>query len=544
MKHWFTHFLLRYQLRGLKHPLSPRLKVSFPRQLKKEARELFAKEKTNPVSVFLNLLFMNHKRSLYGAFLSLVAMSVFAVSINPKTLTPEEFITHAEAVYNSGTGTIYHEKRLSERVEGGTVVEASLEELWLDNKTGTDLTLFYNPDTNEIVKGSGGSPNTGAYTTPEDPLLEEFEQQSEEQKAWAKTFWGEKNYCAAVEEKDGMVYQSVLTLAAEDPSVYTLSGSSHEKGASYFQPLFDPNSGPGILQEMVAHLQEDTDHPDLVFSEDDQGKDWYVLTETDETNNERQIRYYFDTHSFQLVKQEIRSNDDPENYERTTYLTSEYLDESVYDSIFNFESYGMLPVYDSLSAGAAEFIQESGCYKSGGEKLSNQEEKALIEQLPEGVWDRLNTQLEQIIEATESKNSEESITIWDLNPEKAGEFIQPTEGALTQTFHEGHPAIDIANKTPNTPIYAAADGIVTKTDTGWSGGSGNNIWIDHGNGYETHYAHLQEFYVQEGDTVKQGEVIGTMGNTGRVYGTTGIHLHFELSYHGTKVNPLEYFTFK
>jgi murein DD-endopeptidase MepM/ murein hydrolase activator NlpD len=115
-------------------------------------------------------------------------------------------------------------------------------------------------------------------------------------------------------------------------------------------------------------------------------------------------------------------------------------------------------------------------------------------------------------------------------------WIRPTKGIITQGFHNGHPAYDIADSS-RPDILAVMAGTVVDTGTGWDGGYGNNVWIDHGNGYKTHYAHMTEFYVQVGDAVTQGQVIGQMGNTGRVYGITGIHLHFEVSYDGVKISP-------
>lgn len=115
-------------------------------------------------------------------------------------------------------------------------------------------------------------------------------------------------------------------------------------------------------------------------------------------------------------------------------------------------------------------------------------------------------------------------------------WIRPTKGAITQGFKSGHPAYDIADRS-RPDILAVMAGTVIDTGTGWDGGYGNNVWIDHGNGYKTHYAHMTEFYVAVGDTVTQGQVIGQMGNTGRVYGATGIHLHFEVSFNGVKISP-------
>lgn len=116
-----------------------------------------------------------------------------------------------------------------------------------------------------------------------------------------------------------------------------------------------------------------------------------------------------------------------------------------------------------------------------------------------------------------------------------GNFMWPTSGAITQRYSWYHPADDIANRS-NPPIVAAATGTVVTA--GWNaGGYGNYVIIDHGNGYRTLYGHMlnNSVIVKAGDKVSQGQKIGTMGSTGR---STGTHLHFEIIYNGTKVDPL------
>lgn len=123
----------------------------------------------------------------------------------------------------------------------------------------------------------------------------------------------------------------------------------------------------------------------------------------------------------------------------------------------------------------------------------------------------------------------------DLRSTASNKLAWPTVGVrITQYFSWRHHAVDIANKM-GTPIYATDTGMVEIA--GWGTGYGNQIVIDHGGGRKSRYAHLSKFYVKKGETVKKGEVIATMGSTGR---STGPHLHFEYIINGIKHNPLNY----
>ncbi len=96
------------------------------------------------------------------------------------------------------------------------------------------------------------------------------------------------------------------------------------------------------------------------------------------------------------------------------------------------------------------------------------------------------------------------------------------------SFHAG---IDLA-VPEGTRVRAAAAGRITVA--GWEGGFGLLVVIDHENGYETYYAHLSKVLVSPGQHVQAGEVIALSGNTGL---STGPHLHFEVRYLGTPVDP-------
>lgn len=120
-------------------------------------------------------------------------------------------------------------------------------------------------------------------------------------------------------------------------------------------------------------------------------------------------------------------------------------------------------------------------------------------------------------------------------------FIYPTIGSITQGFRSGHYALDVANRSM-PPVWAGAGGTVIKASSGtWGGGYGTHVIIDHGNGVRTLYGHMDSLNVSEGQYLNQGDVIGVMGNTGRVYGVTGIHLHWEVIIDGVKVNPNSYY---
>jgi murein DD-endopeptidase MepM/ murein hydrolase activator NlpD len=86
-----------------------------------------------------------------------------------------------------------------------------------------------------------------------------------------------------------------------------------------------------------------------------------------------------------------------------------------------------------------------------------------------------------------------------------------------------------------TPIFASADGVVVQANT--SGSFGRVIRIDHGNGLETLYAHNDQNLVSVGETVVQGQQIGTVGRTGNA---TGYHVHFEVRVNGRAQNPMNF----
>ena len=101
-------------------------------------------------------------------------------------------------------------------------------------------------------------------------------------------------------------------------------------------------------------------------------------------------------------------------------------------------------------------------------------------------------------------------------------------------FHQG---MDVTAPR-GTPVYASGDGIVGRADNR-AAGYGKHIRIDHGFGYISLYAHLNEYKVRRRQKVKRGDVIGYVGSTGR---SVGPHLHYEIFKDGKRVNPLNYYS--
>ncbi|MDE6596640.1 MAG: peptidoglycan DD-metalloendopeptidase family protein, partial [Oscillospiraceae bacterium] len=116
----------------------------------------------------------------------------------------------------------------------------------------------------------------------------------------------------------------------------------------------------------------------------------------------------------------------------------------------------------------------------------------------------------------------------------------PVDGVVTADYGDGrgHKGIDFYAEK-GTEVYAAADGTVSETDSGWNGGYGNSVTIDHGFDMETLYAHLSDITVKEGDEVAKGDLIGHSGSTGD---TTQNGIHFEVRLNGRASDPADYLT--
>jgi murein DD-endopeptidase MepM/ murein hydrolase activator NlpD len=112
--------------------------------------------------------------------------------------------------------------------------------------------------------------------------------------------------------------------------------------------------------------------------------------------------------------------------------------------------------------------------------------------------------------------------------------LHPLEGKL-----KVHNGVDIVARK-NTPVYAAADGVVKKSKF-FNGKAGHSVEIMHKFGFATRYFHLSIFIVKKGEKVRKGQIIGFLGTTGA---STGPHLHYEMLKNGIHMNPISFLSRK
>ena len=121
----------------------------------------------------------------------------------------------------------------------------------------------------------------------------------------------------------------------------------------------------------------------------------------------------------------------------------------------------------------------------------------------------------------------------------SGDYYWPVSGGKITSYMgdgRGHKGIDIGAPY-GTPIYAAEEGKIIETGSGWNGGYGNCIRIQHPDGNITVYAHQSSLAVSYGEYVVKGQLIGYVGSTGD---SSGNHLHFEVRSNGRYLDPLDY----
>jgi len=192
--------------------------------------------------------------------------------------------------------------------------------------------------------------------------------------------------------------------------------------------------------------------------------------------------------------------------------------------------------------------RSSGIWGIGGVSKIDLDQELPIDAHHNALIREMHHQVKQIKSIADKEKLDFNDLIDKLTKKKnllaSSPSIKPVSGIITspfgyrkspftgrRTFHSG---LDISNRR-GTKIVSTAVGKVVFA--GRKTGYGNVVIIDHGYGKATKYAHLRDILVHKNQQVKRGEVIATLGNTGR---STGPHLHYEVLVNGTPVNPSKY----
>lgn len=230
-----------------------------------------------------------------------------------------------------------------------------------------------------------------------------------------------------------------------------------------------------------------------------------------------------------LLKYQILEGEIKNGTERVALIENK--DKGVYRSMF---------VLDTTSYN----LSDKYIFGDNVEQYETNRYKEYIQQ----VWGSLNnfksnlylqtTSLDtiSILVKDKGKMVEATPILWPLDRTK----IKSKIGAFGYRFHpilgrwKMHEGVDLSGPI-GLPIYSTADGVVITS--GRESGYGLTVVVDHGFGYKTRYAHLNKIRVEKGQSVKRGEQVGDLGNTGR---STGPHLHYEVIYRGEFMNPINY----
>lgn len=191
-------------------------------------------------------------------------------------------------------------------------------------------------------------------------------------------------------------------------------------------------------------------------------------------------------------------------------------------------------VNDIRNSSSAEPIASPQIFVPEAEQMQNKRERIVADKPITYSQDSL---------APNEVSSSNLVSVSSPNSSKAVDFQLPAHGRISSTFGSRfhpidkkakfHGGIDVAIPT-GTRVNSAADGVVTFA--GRKGGYGNLVIVQHPDGRETRYGHLNQILVSVGDSVSGGQEVAKSGSTGK---STGPHLHFEIRENGQVVNPLK-----
>ncbi len=247
--------------------------------------------------------------------------------------------------------------------------------------------------------------------------------------------------------------------------------------------------------------------------------------------------YFFETPKQKTLRRENRELNKQYEVLQDRYSQTEKVlqdvkqrDENIYKSIFESEPPRNTSLEDKDPYQQFEGLDNSELVEESTLRLQKISKQLYFQS-------KTYQELLQIVESKKgilsSIPSIQPLPNYDLQflPYGFGKRIDPVY--KTPAFHYG---MDFAAPR-GTDVYTTADGTITKVDEN-ARAYGKVVKINHGNGYETLYAHLSDISVSVGKKVKRGDVIGTVGSTGKAFVP---HLHYEVFVNGKQVNPVHFF---
>ncbi len=338
--------------------------------------------------------------------------------------------------------------------------------------------------------------------------------------------WGiyvDGEFIGAVQNKDRVEDTLIDRLINYDTGAVNVRDVSYVNKVEYKQGIY-----------LTDSMMEDTEAIKLLTSSKDK-KTVYVAQQGD-TPVTISRKFNMELEDFQemnpIAKTYVTAGQMLNVVEHESFLPIQYIRDMETLSFLDYET--METETSSLNVGVKEIIVKG----VKGEKVSNVEITYVdgIEKSRKTLSSKITREpvMEQIGIGIYSAKPASSDTVLS----GTGEFGWPVDGGwISDTFisNRNHQGLDIAADM-NTEIYAAEEGTVIAS--GWnSGGYGNVVMIDHGNGYQTLYAHMNRTAVLSGQTVSKGQLIGYVGSTGD---SSGPHCHFEVRYNGVCHDPASY----
>jgi len=203
--------------------------------------------------------------------------------------------------------------------------------------------------------------------------------------------------------------------------------------------------------------------------------------------------------------------------------------------------YALLGLSLSTKPGSYKLQYQTEANKSLFESFTVQKKQYKTQYLTVKNKRKVNPNAEDMKRIVKERGIKKAAKNTWTNKDVSSEFIRPVEGRISSIFglrrffnqqaRRPHSGLDIAT-SEGTPVKAIADARVIETGDFFF--SGNMVYLDHGQGVISLYAHLFKIHVKPGQLIKQGEIIGEVGETGRV---TGPHLHLSLLLNKTAVDP-------